>query len=338
VASILRGFSAPVVLERSVAASERAFLLAHDSDAFNRWESGRSLAKEALARMVTQGAAVDQGLLDGMAQLAFDETLDPAFRALALRLPGEDDMAATLHAAGHVPDPARIHTARETLHLALAQRLAPQLPGLEAACRVPGAYTPDAIAAGKRALRLLVLGLISRLDGGKAARAAFAQADNMTESFGALVCLLEIGAGQPELAGFAAKWAADRLVMNKWFAVQVATATPEQTAAVTRALTERADFDWKNPNRFRSVIGALAANHAGFHHGDGAGYRLLADWLIRLDSVNPQTTARMSTAFETWPRYDADRQAMMRGELQRLLATPGLSRDLSEMAGRMLGA
>ena len=119
--------------------------------------------------------------------------------------------------------------------------------------------------------------------------------------------------------------------------VQVATARPEQTAAVTRALTERADFDWKNPNRFRSVIGALAGNHAGFHHGDGAGYRLLADWLIRLDPINPQTTARMSTAFETWPRYDADRQAMMRGELQRLLATPGLSRDLSEMAGRMLG-
>ena len=336
VASVLRGFSAPVVLERSVTAAERALLLAHDSDPFNRWEAGRSLAKETLARMVTEGAVADAALLDGMARLAFDEALDPAFRALALRLPGEDDMAATLHAAGHVPDPARIHLARRALHLALAQRLAPGLPGLELACRVPAPYAPDAGAAGRRALRLVALGLLSRLDGGAAARAAHRAADNMTESFGSLVCLLDIGAGQAELDAFAATWASDRLVMDKWFAVQVAMAAPDLTATTTRTLTERPDFDWKNPNRFRSVIGALSGNHAGFHHADGAGYRLLADWLIRLDAANPQTAARMSTAFETWSRYDADRQAMIRGELQRILATPGLSRDLSEMAGRML--
>jgi aminopeptidase N len=337
VASILRGFSAPVVLERSLPAADRALLLAHDSDPFNRWEAGRSLAKEALARMVVDNALADESLLDGMARLAFDDALDPAFRALALRLPGEDDMAATLHAAGHVPDPARIYTARRALQLALAQRLAQGLPALEMACRVPGAYSPDAQAAGKRALRLVALGLLSHLDGGGAARAAHLSADNMTESFGALCCLLDIGAGAAELADFAEKWAGDRLVMDKWFAVQVSMAAPDQTAAVTRALTARTDFDWKNPNRFRSVIGALSVNHAGFHHADGASYDLLADWLIRLDAANPQTAARMSTAFETWPRYDADRQAMMRAALQRILAVPGLSRDLSEMAGRMLG-
>ena len=337
VASILRGFSAPVIVERHLPASDRALLLAHDTDPFNRWEAGRSLAKEALARMVTQGAAADAALLDGMARLATDDGLDPAFRALALRLPGEDDMAATLHAAGHVPDPARIHAARRALHLAQAQRLAKDLPGLLAANRVPGAYSPDAVAAGQRALRLLALGLMSRLDGGVQAQAAYDAADNMTESFGALTCLLEVGAGQDALAGFAAKWAADRLVMDKWFAVQVAMAAPDRAAGITDTLTQRADFDWKNPNRFRSVIGALSGNHAGFHHEGGAGYRLLADWLIRLDAANPQTAARMSTAFETWPRYDADRQAMMRGALHRILAAPGLSRDLSEMAGRMLG-
>lgn len=337
VASILRGFSAPVILERSVPASERAFLLAHDTDPFNRWEAGRSLAKDVLARMIVDGAAPGADLLDGLARLAFDESLDPAFRALALRLPGEDDMAATLHAAGHVPDPARIYLARRALQQALAERLATGLPGLELACRVPGAFSPDAVAAGKRALRLVALGLLARLDGGTGARAAYAAADNMTESFGSLAILLDIGAGDSELADFAAKWQSDRLVLDKWFAVQVAAAAPAAVADVVRRLTARPDFDWKNPNRFRAVIGALSGNHAGFHHASGEGYALLADWLIKLDPLNPQTASRMSTAFESWPRYDADRQAMMRGALQRIMAAPGLSRDLSEMAGRMLG-
>ena len=334
--SILRGFSAPVILERAVSASERAFVLAHDTDAFNRWEAGRALTKDVLARMITEGAAASPDLLDAMARLAFDNTLDPAFRALALRLPGEDDMASTLHAAGHVADPVGIYTARRALQLALAQRLALGLADLETQMRVAGAYSPDADAAGKRSLRLVALALISQLDGGKAAQAAFGAADNMTTSFGALACLLDIGAGQDALAAFGQTWANDRLVMDKWFAVQIALAAPGDVAKITQTLTARPDFDWKNPNRFRSVLGAMTAHHAGFHHASGDGYRLLADWLIRLDPVNPQTAARMSTAFEVAARYDADRQAMIRGQLQRILSAPGLSRDVSEMAGRML--
>jgi aminopeptidase N len=337
VASILRGFSAPVLLERQVSTEERAFLLAHDTDPFNRWEAGRALAKEVLARMIVDGAAPQPALLDGMARIAIDNSLDPAFRALALRLPGEDDMAATLHAAGHVPDPATIYRARRALHLALAERLQSDLSGLEASCRVQGAFSADAVSAGKRALRLAVLGLLSRHDAGVAARAAYAGASNMTERFGALAILLDLGMGAEELADFAAAWQADRLVMDKWFSVQVAMAAPDAVADVVRGLTERPDFDWKNPNRFRAVFGALSGNHAGFHHSSGDGYALLADWLLRLDPKNPQTAARMSTAFESWPRYDADRQAMMRAALQKIAAAPGLSRDLSEMAGRMLG-
>jgi len=336
--SILRGFSAPVVLERDVPQAERAFLLAHDTDPFNRWEAGRALAKDVLARMVTKGATPSADLLDGMARLAFDDSLDPAFRALALRLPSEDDMAATLHAAGQVPDPARIHAARRALGLALAEKLAPGLPDLERTCRTEGPFSPAAGPAGQRALRLAALALMARLDGGAAAQLAFAQAYNMTESFGALAILLENGQGKQELAAFGSRWTHDRLVMDKWFAVQVAMAAPDQAAATVARLTEHPAFDMKNPNRFRAVLGALTANHAGFHHQSGAGYATLADWLIRLDPLNPQTAARMSTAFETWPRYDADRQAMIRAALDRILATPGLSRDLSEMAGRMRGA
>jgi len=246
-------------------------------------------------------------------------------------------MAQTLHAAGHVPDPAAIHTAREALADALAGQLAAALPGLIDSLGSVGPYRPDAAPAGRRALRLAALALLSRRDGGSTAAALHAKASNMTDQIGTLACLLDRGQGQPELAAFAARWQGDRLVMDKWFGLQITTAAPEAAAAITEALTRRADFDWKNPNRFRAVFGALAANHAGFHHAAGAAYRLTADWLIRLDPLNPQTAARLSTAFETWARYDADRQQMIRTELSRIKATPGLSRDLGEMAGRMLG-
>jgi aminopeptidase N len=114
-------------------------------------------------------------------------------------------------------------------------------------------------------------------------------------------------------------------------------AAPDDTASVAESLTRHPDFDWKNPNRFRSVIGGLTINAAGFHHPSGASYAFLADWLIRLDDVNPQTAARMSTAFETWRRYDADRQALIKAALERIAAKPNLSRDLGEMVSRILG-
>jgi aminopeptidase N len=338
VPSLLRGFSAPVVLERAASAEERAFFLAHDTDPFNKWEAGRALAKDVLAGMATDGAAPGPDWLEALARVAFDESLDPAFRALALRLPSDDDMAQTLAAAGRIPDPEAIWAARRRAAEALARRLAPGLPGLIDSLADPGPFTPDAKAAGRRALRVAALQILAKADGGKAAVRAFAGANNMTEEVGALAALLDIGAGQEELARFATRWAGDANVMDKWFALQIALAEPAQAAEVTGRLTGHPQFDWKNPNRFRAVLGALSANHAGFHHASGAGYRTVADWLIRLDPLNPQTAARMSTAFETWPRYDGARQALVKAELQRILAAPGLSRDLSEMAGRMLAA
>ncbi len=335
--SILRGFSAPVVMQRDVSASERAFLLAHDTDPFNKWEAGRALAKDVLARMIVDDAAVSQDWLDAVAQVAFDNGLDPAFRALALRLPGDDDMAQTLHAAGHVPDPQAIYAACRDMGRALAERLAPGFAGLMGGLQVTGPYVSDAASAGKRALRLAVMGLRARLGDLQGAHALFGSATNMTDQQGALSILLFAEQGDAALAAFAEQWRGDRLVMDKWFGLQIGYATPDRVAKLTDDLTRHTLFDWKNPNRFRAVMGALTGNHAGFHHASGAAYKLLADWLIRLDPLNPQTASRMSTAFEVWRRYDADRQGMMRGELQRILATPGLSRDLAEMAGRMLG-
>ena len=337
VPSILRGFSAPVIVERDSTPEERAFLLAHDTDPFNKWEAGRALAKDILVQMVTDGAAPGPDYLDALGRVIRDDALDPAFRALALRLPSDDDMAQTLHAAGLTPDPLAIYTARRKLARLVAGALETPLSDLYAAMNLPGPYTPEARSAGCRSLRLASLGLLSHTDSGARAGRLFAEADNMTERFAALACLLDAGAGDAALAEFYRQWHHDRLVIDKWFTVQVLYAAPDQTARTARALTEHADFDWKNPNRFRAVLGALSLNAAGFHDASGASYRLLADWLIRLDPLNPQTAARMSTAFETWGRYDADRQALILGELDRILATPGLSRDMDEMVTRIRG-
>ena len=336
--SILRGFSAPVVLERKAPAEERAFLLAHDTDPFNKWEAGRALAKEVMAEIALKGAAVSREWLDAVAAVTFDESLDPAFRALCLRLPGEDDLAQTIHGMGRVPDPAKIHTARREMAGALAVRLGEGLSRLYRELDDGAPFSPSAEQAGRRALRLAALALLTRRDGGKLAAAAYAGARSMTEEIGALSALLDIREGQAELEAFAGRWGRDANVMDKWFALQIAHAEPAEAAELTARLTGREDFDWKNPNRFRSVIGALAATHAGFHHRSGEGYRLVADWLLRLDPLNPQTAARVSTAFETWPRYDATRRKRAKAELQRILAAPGLSGDLREMVERMLAA
>ncbi len=224
--------------------------------------------------MVTEGAAPGPDYLDALTRVLRDDTLDPAFRAYALRLPSEDDMAQTIFDAGITPDPTAIHAGRERLAQTVAEHLRDPLSAAYSAMHVPGPYTPDARAAGARALRLQALSYLTRIDGGARAQRQFAEASNMTEEIGALGCLLTQGLGQPELATFARRWGADRLVMDKWFSLQVLCAAPEQTAAITEELTAHRDFDWKNPNRFRAVLGALSGNTAGFHDPSGASYRL----------------------------------------------------------------
>lgn len=336
VPSILRGFSAPVVLERQTSPAEQAFLLAHDSDPFNRWEAGRNLARETLIAMTT-GAAPDAEYLDAVGGLIADEAADPAFRALVLRLPTEDEIAQAIAASGKVADPDAIHAARAALMQALAARHEATLAATFDACALPGAYRPEAADAGRRSLRLACLALLGTLDGGARAVALFDSATNMTESLGALGLLVAQGKGEAALESFRARWQDNALVLDKWFTTQLALCPPAEAADRAARLAEDPLFTWKNPNRFRALMGGLSANHAGFHRADGAGYRFYADWLIRLDPVNPQTAARMSTAFETRARYDAGRQAKIRAELERIAGVAGLSRDLSEMTARLLG-
>ncbi|MGR3468075.1 MAG: aminopeptidase N [Shimia sp.] len=337
VASINRGFSAPIILTHDRPPQDRFTLLAHDTDPFNRWEAGRQIAKEALIAKITKDTPAPQAWYDGLRAVVTDDALDPAYRALMLGLPSEDDLAQTLHDGGQTPDPTAIHAAREQVADALAEALEGEARALYAAHQVEGPYSPAAEPAGKRALANAALGIITRRDGGATAQQQFETATNMTQELAGLAALIRAGTGVDALAAFYDKWRHERLVIDKWFMLQPALAPAKAALGVAQTLAEHPDFDMTNPNRFRALIGGFVGNTAAFHAPDGAGYGFLADWLIRLDAKNPQTTARMTSAFSTWRRYDADRQAQMRAALERIAATPGLSRDTAEMVGRLLG-
>jgi len=335
VPSLLRGASAPVVLDHAPEPGALAHLLAHDTDPVARWDAGRRLALQELGRMVRDGGAPAPDWMAGLHRILADEGLEPAFRAQLLALPGEEEIARHLHASGTTPDPGAIHAARQRARAALAARLAQKLG--EVATRPPiRPYRPDPVDAGRRALSAAALAYHSLNDGGRAAAQRFAEADNMTDSRAALSALLGIGAGAAELAAFHARWRADKLVLDAWFSLQAAHAAPDTGAEMVETLAAHPDFDWTNPNRFRALFGAFAGNHAGFHRADGAGYALLADWTLKMDARNPQGAARMTTAFETWARYDATRQAHARAALTRIKAHPRLSRDMGEMVERLL--
>tara|TARA_R110002020_G_scaffold10051_15_gene38951 strand:+ start:801 stop:3347 length:2547 start_codon:yes stop_codon:yes gene_type:complete len=336
VASILRGFSAPVVLKRDVPREERVFLLTHDTDPFNRWESARSLARQILVEGALTGDPLDGDLAEGLRAVLRDDSLDPAYRAMMLALPSESEIASAIHDRGNVPDPMAIWTASEALKDQIARLAESELLSLHDQMQVTAPYRPDAEQSGRRALGNAALRLLNRRDGGMRARAQYASADNMTLQLSALSCMLALGNGVSELADFYDQWQGERLVLDKWFGIQVMEGDPWTAVPIAERLTHHPDFNWQNPNRFRAVMGALAANHAGFHAADGSGYKLLADWLIKLDAKNPQTAARMCAAFQSWRHYDDSRQAHARAELERIAATPDLSRDMREMVGRML--
>jgi aminopeptidase N len=285
--------------------------------------------------MIREGTDPDSAYLDGIHAVVTDKSLDPAARALMLGLPSQSDLARELSEQDIVPDPAKIYAASEAMRDALAERFAEDAAGIYEANTVTEPYRPDAEQAGKRSLANAMLLLITRRDGGAQAEAQYEAADNMTQQLAALANLIRAGKGAEKLADFEKQWQDDRLVMDKWFGLQVIEAEPDAVAETVERLTAHPAFNWKNPNRFRAVIGSLGAHHAGFHHAGGAAYRLMADWLIRLDPLNPQTTARMSAAFQTWKRYDSDRQDRIAAELDRILSQKELSRDTTEMLTRI---
>ena len=336
VPSLLRGFSAPVKLA-GLSRDRLRFLARHDTDPFVRWDSGQLYAT-ALLLDLTAGhpPALDEGLAAAQAALLAGADADRQFAAVALALPSEAFIANQMDVA----DPDAIHAAREFLRAELGRQLAPVLRATYDRLADSGDYRIDAAAIGRRALRNVCLNYLAAAgaEGVALARAQFDAATNMTDSLAALSVLAATDGPDREaaLAAFHASWRGDDLVLDKWFAIQATSPRP-QTVADVRALSRHPDFDLRNPNRVRALVGAFSAgNQVRFHDASGAGYRFLADTVIALDPVNGQTASRLAGPLGAWRRQRADRQALMRAELQRILAAGGLSRLTYEKASKAL--
>jgi aminopeptidase N len=340
--SLLRGFSAPVVLESDADAARLRFLMAHDGDPFVRWESGQSYALQLMLRLVEQRRAgraltLDEGLAEAFAATLADQSLEPAFVAQALSLPSEGYVGQQMAEI----DVDGVHAVREFLRAALGKRLATPLRKTYHALERREAYSFEAAQAGRRALRNLALAYLMAAGDDAAETACLAQyaaADNMTDTIAALGLLAEseLPERQDALQSFYQRWQADALVVDKWFSLQAMAQRPDAVAVVTGLLDHEA-FTLKNPNRVRALLGAFAlGNPTGFHQPDGAGYALIADHVLALDQRNPQVASRLAQSFGRWRRYDAGRQRLMRGQLERILAAPKLSRDVYEIASKSL--
>ena len=339
VASLNRGFSAPVIIDKPSSAPEQAFLMAHDADPFNKWEAGRTLGVSVARQIMAEPAAPPSPIwAPALADVLADPALDPAFKAMMLTPPGHDELAAEVHRGGETVDPDGIHAALTRMSTDLANALKDGLEEAYAEMSSSAPYTPDADGAGRRSLRNQAMSLLTSIDGGALAATQFAEADNMTDSLAALGAMVSHGAEGAEQAlhVFRERWRSDPLVMDKWYVVQ-ATSPADGSFERIEALAET--LNWRNPNKFRSLIGAFAvSNPVHFHQASGAGYRFFADWLIRMDEANPQTAARVGGAFETWRRYSPARQTLMQAEMERILASETLSKDMGEIIGRIIAA
>ncbi len=340
--SINRGFSAPINLSTDLTADNLALLAAHDSDQFNRWQALQSIAMALLLANATALRAgkqlrSDRKLTDALSALLADSSLEPAFVALALTPPGEADIAREI---GTDIDPDAIFHARRHLRAVIGDVLRSALETAHERMKVDGPYSPDATSAGRRALRNVCLDLMAAGGAPEAlARAEnqYKSADNMTDRMAAIgtLSLHDVAAREAALADFYARFADNALVVDKWLALQ-AMIPEAKTLERVRALTKHPAFDFGNPNRVRSLIGAFASNPAQFHRPDGAGYDFIADSVIALDPKNPQVAARLATTFRTWRTMTADRQAKAERALGRIKAAPSLSRDVSEIVERAL--
>ncbi len=335
VVSINRDFSAPVVIEAERSAEELAFLSAHDDDPFGRYEAMQQLMLNTLVDAVSGGKADHRPVIEAVRQTLANNALDPAFIAEAVLLPSEAFIGDQLL----IVDPDIIHDAREKLRRELGGSLADHWRSAYANSAQSGyAYTPG--AKGARRLRNIALGYVmgsGASDAGQIAFDQFEAADNMTDRIAALATLVSSDAQERSVAlrHFYDHFRDNPLVIDKWFSTQ-AFSTRQDTVAAVRMLAEHADFSFRNPNRVRSLVGAFSANQQQFHVRTGEGYSFLADAIIALDPINPQVAAKQVPPLGRWRRFDEARQSRMRAEIQRILDTPGLSRDVFEQASKSL--
>ncbi|GJP51111.1 hypothetical protein CLOM_g10279 [Closterium sp. NIES-68] len=346
VPSLLRGFSAPVRLNADLAHADWLFLLANDSDEFNRWEACQVLARGMLLRLVEDYRSnkplhMEDDFTDALAKILDDKSLDKMFIARVISLPGESEIADLMTPFA---DPDAIHAVRKFCVKQIAARLRPTLEALVESNTAPQgeAYSPDHASMSRRSLKNAALLYLASLDDESSralALSEFKAASNMTDQFAALAALcLNPGAAREEaLQAFYEQWKHDGLVMNKWLSLQAASSIPGNVEAV-KSLMEHPAFIITEPNKVYSLIGGFTSCAVNLHAPDGSGYRFLADTVLRLDKINAQVAARMVSAFTRWRRYDEQRQALAKVELERILAAEGLSENVYEIVSKSLSA
>jgi aminopeptidase N len=333
--SLNRGFSAPIITDIERQPHELERLAQTDTDPFARYEAMQELMMRALVADADGRELDSEPVIRAIAATLQSNSLDPAFKAEAILLPSESLIADRMA----VVDPDAIHASREALRRAIGSALG---DALLAAHRTDGAPGHDLSPAAKgvRRLRTVSLGLIAAADEAKAARLAKAQfdaADNMTDRQGGLGVLVSLEAPERQAAldTFYDRFRDDPLVLDKWFALQ-ASAQRADTVDQVLKLAAHPDFAMTNPNRLRSLAGTFGANHWAFHSADGRGYAFLADMIIAADKLNPQVAARLVPPFGRWRRFEPKRAALMRQALERIVATPGLSKDVFEQVSKSL--
>ncbi len=339
--SLLRGFSAPVKLDYPWTRQELAFLMAHDSDSFCRWEASHTLIREVLLELIAAARASEilslpGELVDAMRRALLDEAADPALIALMFTLPAETylaDQVDEIH-------PDAIRTAREYLRVALAKALRSEFKHTYARfCGATQAYRYAAVDIAKRALKNVCLGYLTSLDEPafiELAQTQFQQANNMTDSQAALAALVELPQGATALADFANRWQDDPLVMNKWFTLQAMDKRADALDRV-RALQQHPAFQITNPNKVYALLATFcSSNLAGFHRADGAGYAFAAEQILVLDKLNPQVASRLARSFNRWKKLEPTRRAQAKTALEKLAAHADLSRDVFEIISKNL--
>ncbi len=348
VPSLLRGFSAPVVLQYDFSDAELLVQLANDSDSFNRWEAGQRLALRYALQAVTSQEAVPANVLPeafihALRDVLRHSTLDAAYKDLVLALPSEAYMAEQLD----MVDPQRIHAVRESMRQQLATALQTDWAWAFDTYGDTGAYRPDPVSSGKRALAgtaLLMLCLAARTSGdtvwpGKAYQ-RFKDAGNMTDRFNALSALVHSGAelAQPALERFHAMFQAEPLVIDKWFSLQAGTCDRGGNVLPSiKQLMKHPDFSLKNPNRARSLIFSYcSANPGAFHRIDAAGYVFWSERVLELDAINPQVAARLARALDRWSKLVEPYRTAAREAIARVAAKPDLSNDVREVVTRAI--
>jgi aminopeptidase N len=333
--SINRGFSAPVIVETDRSAADLAFLSARDDDPFARYEAMQQLMLDTLLAAAAGGAADHGPVIEAVRNTLSDQTLDQAFIAEAVLPPSEAFIGDHMD----LVDPEAIRHARDALRRDLGRELEPAWRGAYAVTSA-NRFELSSAAKGARRLRTAALSYLMAADAEDAPAMAmrqFDEADNMTDRQGALGTLANSDAPErvKALAAFYERFRTDALVLDKWFMAQ-ALSTRDDTVGAVEALAGHPDFTLANPNRLRSLVGAFAANQRAFHDGSGRGYRFLADMILAVDRLNPQTAAKLVPPLGRWRRFDEARAALMRAELERILAAPGLSKDVFEQASKSL--